>query len=88
MALSLWQGPLRLGDVYAHGIVSQPKSGHFGCVLAFLTVRLGGCCPARELELRHGEGERVGIRASTLVRHPGVTIVGEVDGAAPLDGAG
>jgi hypothetical protein len=88
MALTLWQGQVRLGDVYAHGVVAKRRSGHPGCILAFVDFCFESYRPEEALELRNGKGERVSVRALSLVRRPAATLVAEFDDEARFDWGG
>lgn len=88
MALSLWQGPVCLGDVYAHGVIARRRLGQFGCILAFLAFRFDAYRPGEPLEVRNGDGERVGIRVLSLARSPGATIMAEFDGTVRFNWGG
>jgi Cys-tRNA(Pro)/Cys-tRNA(Cys) deacylase len=87
MALSLWQGPSRLGDISVHRVVSHRGSGYSVCILACLTFNPEEYCPGTTLELRNGRGERLDICLQTMLYVPGSAFVGEFDGTRSFDWA-
>jgi hypothetical protein len=85
MALSLWQGAIKLGDVHTHGVVAPPGAGRCGCVLALLAFRADVHSPGAALELRNARGQRLRLFVASLTPGPGATVVAYFDGASRFD---
>jgi hypothetical protein len=85
MALSLWKGQSRLGDVTVHRVVTHRRSGYSVCILAGVAFRSEDYGSGTQLELRNGKGQRLDICLQSMLYVPGSAFVGEFDGTKSFD---
>ncbi len=85
MALSLWQGPNRLGDICVHRVVAHRRSGYSVCILACRMLESEDYEPGAVLELRNERGQCLDISLQTMLLVPGTAFVGEFDSTQAFD---